>query len=263
MIEIILTFFIGIFIGSFLNVLIYRLPRNESIAYPPSHCPHCKHKIRIYDLFPIISYILLNGKCRNCKAHISLQYPVIEFITGVLFVLSFFHAQSISQAYDILFLVHLIFALVVSCSLLVIFMIDLRSGIIPFKVLVPAFAVTLLYLILTNSQELPLYLLSGLGAGGFFLLIFLFTKGRGMGFGDVVYAFFMGVLLGFPGIVAGLYIAFLTGAVISLVLIGKGLKKFHGDSIPFGPFLVFGTYIIFFWGDSILKIVNNILIHLP
>ncbi len=253
--------FFGLIVGSFLNVVIDRLPAGQSIAYPPSHCPHCRHKLAYYDLVPLFSFFYLKGKCRYCRVKISRYYPLIETATGALFVLTTFIA-----GLDI-------YLLFIISSLIIVFFIDLKYGIIPFKIIILSLAIitiryifvyfecvmskgiaSSLLLAMTSACEVSVlnYFLSGVGVFVVFLLLFLVTRGRGIGFGDVVFSLFMGYLLGFPKIVLGIYIAFLTGAIISLILVISRKKKFRGGIIPFGPFLVTGTVVSIFWGQIII-----------
>jgi len=260
---IVFIFLLGCIVGSFLNVVIDRLPNGQSIAYPPSHCPHCRHKLAYYDLVPLFSFFYLKGKCRYCKAKISRYYPLIEVVTGALFVLTTFIA-----GLDI-------YLLFIISSLMIVFFIDLKYGIIPFKVVGITLVVTTVYYLfinfscITNTDGIasPLrglamtngcptaifnYLFSGIGVFVVFLSLFLVTRGRGIGFGDVVFSLLMGYVLGSPKIVLGVYIAFLTGAIISLILVISRRKKFKGGVIPFGPFLVTGTVVSLFWGQIII-----------
>lgn len=250
-----LVFVFGLFFGSFLNVVIDRLPKGQSIVYPPSHCPHCKHRLVFYDLIPLFSFFYLNGKCRYCKAKISWYYPMIEAVTGVLFVTTFF-VSGLSLA-DVLsahifLLVYLLF--IISC-LVIVFFTDLKFGIIPFKIVVLALAIiSIRYFFLSFGEPGYIlgYLFSGIGVFSLFLLLFLVTRGRGIGFGDVVFSLLMGYVLGFPKIVLGVYISFLTGALISLILVLAKRKKLKGGIIPFGPFLVSATIVSLFWGQMII-----------
>src|SRR3989344_4261908 len=172
----------------------------------------------------------------------------------VLFVLTYLMIAQTSSMYYVASIkyVELIYYLFIVSVLIVIFFADLKYGLIPFVVIFPAIILSFLYFILNTQYLIPNHLYAALGASVFFLLIFLITRGRGMGFGDVVLAFFMGLLLGFPNIIVSLYVAFLTGTIISLILILGGKKKFFGSTIPFGPFLILGTYISLFWGDMIV-----------
>lgn len=256
--DLLLYFFIflfGTFIGSFLGVIIYRLPRGESIVRGRSHCDHCKKTLTALDLIPLFSFFFLRGKCRHCGARLSWFYPLVEIVTGTLFVLTVLLVQDNFQFSLANFQVQidLLFHLFIISCLIIIFFIDLKHSIIPFSIIFPAIIISLLYILFVESNVLGNHFFAGLGAFLFFLLLFLITRGRGMGFGDVVYVFFMGLLLGFPQIVVGLYIAFVSGAVVSLILVGLKLKKLKGGIIPFGPFLVLGTLITLFWGQAIIS----------
>jgi len=269
--EFFLLFFIlGTFIGSFLNVLIDRIPQEQSVVFGRSYCDSCKHKLSWIDLIPIVSFIMLNGKCRYCRKKISIYYPIVETTTGTLFVIVSYAILSnafMMWATDIPYIVATIYFLSIIASLITIFFIDLKYGIIPFIIVFFAVGMTFLwYLFLPFSHFSPQdtnfyaiqisdlfrYILSGIGSFAAFFLLFYATKGKGLGFGDVVYAFLMGLLLGFPRILLGLYIAFLTGAFISLILVLLKKKKLRGGTIPFGPFLVFGTVISIIWGQQII-----------
>ena len=253
-----MTFFIlflfGLFFGSFFNVVIDRLPREESILKGRSHCEYCKKTLVWNDLIPLVSYLTLKGRCRYCHKKLSIYYPFMELLTGILFGATYL---TIGQTN----LYSLVYMLFVISALEILFFIDLKYGLIPFAVVFPGVIISVLFLLLTSPLSFVSSLLSGLGAGGFFLAIFLFTKGKGMGFGDVVYAFWMGLLLGFPKIIMGLYIAFVLGAVISVLLVLMHRKKLKGGTVPFGPFLVFGTLIMLFWGDRFMQVVFRYILH--
>lgn len=270
-------FFIGAALGSFLNVIVDRLPRRESFLTGRSHCEHCRHKLFWYDLIPLFSYIALNGQCRYCKKQLSLYYPVVEATTGLAFVSLFafiYGADFISRMGDVSLFSVAVYLWVVLSALIVIFFVDLKYGIIPFSVVSFTFLLSVVWYfisptlvispveigIIGSGKSFLNHLFSAIGAFASFLFLFLITRGRGLGFGDVVYVFLMGFLLGFPKIVIGLYIAFLSGAVISFLLVILGRKKFSGGTIPFGPFLVSGTVISLFWGDKILAMAMAFLL---
>lgn len=243
-----------------MNVLIYRLPKNLSIL-GRSFCPYCKKPIGWYDNIPFVSFVMLGGKCRNCYSPILIQYPLVELLTGGLFVFVFLLLGIRNQGSGIVDLINLGYYLFIVSALLVVFFIDLRHGIIPDKIIFPSILISAIYLFLIHNPALPagrplfmVHLLSAFGSFGFFLLLYLITRGRGMGFGDVKLSFLMGLFLGFPKIVIALYIAFLTGAAVSLILVLWGKKKFFGGTVPFGPFLVLGTIISAFWGNLILAV---------
>lgn len=250
-------FLIGLFIGSFLNVLIDRLPRGETIL-GRSHCENCHRTLRWYDLLPLVSFAFTRGKCRYCHTRLSYQYPFMELFTGVSFVLVLLFTLNNSVSFGGNFMVIILFNLSVVSSLIVIFFADLKYKIIPDEVLIFLGVVTFLWLIFTSPDLFFQNLLTGLGAFLFFLFIFLLTRGRGMGFGDVKFAFLIGLLLGFPQAPIALYVAFLTGGLVGIILIlwkKKGMKS----EVPFGPFLVFGTVISFFFSPFIIPVIAGLL----
>ncbi|MBI2404704.1 prepilin peptidase [Candidatus Gottesmanbacteria bacterium] len=232
------AFFLGMSVGSFLNVLIDRLPKGESVLVGRSHCDWCKKNLRWDELIPLFSWIIQAGRCRRCHKRLSIQYPLIELTSGILFIIGFQQTQIIPFLF-------------VSCSLLVIFVADLKYQIIPDSMVVVGVLGALIGFI---GQIRPIgllpYLASAAGAAGFFLLLWLVTRGRGMGFGDVKLAFFLGLLLGFPGIVIALYAAFLTGALVGVILILLRKKTIKG-SVAFGPFLIIGAIVATLWTDQI------------
>ena len=258
------VFLIGLFVGSFLNVLVDRLPRDESVIGGRSHCDKCKKILKLYDLIPLFSFLYLRGKCRYCRTPLSFYYPVVEMTTGALFVLAlkFTSEESLRNTSEVAegllrggsldFVIAGYYLFIIS-SLIVIFFTDLKYGIIPDKIIFPAIIISFSYLILNTQYLILPHILSAVGASLFFLALFLITKGRGMGFGDVKFSFLMGLVLGFPGIAIALYIAFLTGALIGCILIVWKKKKLSGTKIPFGPFLVFGTVIALFFGEGIMQ----------
>ena len=256
-----LVFIFGLAIGSFLNCLIYRLEKEESIL-GRSYCPNCKHTLSWKDLFPVLSYIFLSGKCRYCKDGISFKYPLIEVITGLIFLLIFSYQFSISNQFSIVQFLNILFLFYVVSSFIVIFAYDLKHYIIPDKVLIPAIVVTFLYQLFFNSNFLFFSaLLSAIGASLFFLFIFIISKGNWIGFGDVKLAILLGLILGFPAILVGLFLAFFLGALVGLVLIifsKKGLKS----QVPFAPFLILGTVLAMFFGKDIVSWYINFFIIL-
>ena len=251
-------FIFGIAVGSFLNILVDRIPRGENSIKGRSPCAFCKHKISWRALFPLLSFLSLNGKCRYCHHKLSVYYPIVELTTGMLFVITLF-VQTQTGIWNLEFgiwnIAGLIYYLLIISVFIVIFFTDLKYGIIPFFAVAFGVLVWLIFSLLTTNYSLLTSVYSGIGAFLAFLLLFLVTRGRGMGFGDVVYVFLMGLILGFPKIIMGLYIAFITGAVVSLILVGLKLKKLKGGTIPFGPFLVIGTIISLFWGNFLISLV--------
>ncbi|MFH1841327.1 MAG: prepilin peptidase [Candidatus Nealsonbacteria bacterium] len=238
-----LYFFIfGLIVGSFLNCVIYRLQEGKSFLFSRSSCPHCNHKLSWQDLIPVFSFLILKGKCRYCKKKISLQYPLVEFSTGILFVL-IFNLVAIGP--------HLFYYLLISCFLVVIFVYDLKHYIIPDKVIYPAIFFAFIFLFYQPLVFKNL-IFSAISAAGFFLAIVLISKGRWMGIGDIKLAFLMGIFLGWPNIAIALFLAFFIGAIIGVGLILKKKKSLKSE-LPFGPFLVLGTFIALFWGEKIIN----------
>lgn len=250
-----LLFILGLSVGSFLNVVIDRVPKKESIIKKRSYCDKCKKALAWFDLIPLLSFIVLGGKCRYCHYRISLYNPLVELTTGVLFIYTFLY-QSLPipdlNLLSILSSIETFYIFFIMSSLIVIFFTDLKYGIIPNSVLILSVIVSVLYLFFIHSSLFITHVFSAIGAFLFFLLIFLVTRGRGIGFGDVKLSFLLGLFLGFPKIVVALYLAFLTGALISAILVLWGKKRFFGGTVPFGPFLVLGTLISLFWGEDIL-----------
>lgn len=255
--------FFGLFFGSFLNVVVDRLPRNESIVKGRSHCEACKKTLAWYDLIPVFSYLFLRGACRYCHARLSSYYLISELVTSLLFALTFWllvHGDIRLTLSSINDYVIVLYHFVLLACLLIIFFIDLKFGIIPDKIVLPLAALTAIYVIVISPHVLTNHVLTAVGACVFFLIIVLATRGRGMGLGDVKFAFVMGLILGFPNIITALYIAFLTGALISLILVLTGKKRLKGGSIPFGPFLVLGLYLSIFLGETIQQLAMRILL---
>ncbi len=272
-------FIIGSVIGSFLNVLIDRIPKGQSPLGGRSYCDKCKKTLKWYDLIPLFSYICLKGKCRFCKTHISFYYPLVELITGLIFVITFFYLNGLRftnfdfgnylefRISDLEFILSYIYYLLILSSFIVIFFTDIKYGIIPDKIVYSAIIISTIYHlpsiiyspVVNNQSSMPNALLSGLGALIFFFILFIATKGRGMGFGDVKLAFLLGVILGFPKILVAFYLAFLTGAICGIILIVWGKKKLKGGTIPFGPFLIIGAVLSLIFGEKIFRLASPLL----
>jgi len=234
-------FVLGVCIGSFLNCAIYRMESKKSLS-GRSFCPHCKHTLSWQDLFPVFSFLFLGGKCRYCHKSISWQYPAVELSTGILFVLCF-NLQNI---------IYSIFLLIIISCLIVVFVYDLKHYLIPDKILFPAVMITLVYRSVENISSVSNFLIAAIIAAGFFLLIFLISKGRAMGFGDVKLAVLMGLLLGMPNIFLALFLAFFFGAIIGIILMVLQKKSLKSE-IPFGPFLIIGTFIAILYGEQLVN----------
>lgn len=247
-----LIFLFGLCMGSFLHALADRLVKEEPFVNERSHCDHCNKTLQWYELVPLFSFLSQKGKCRHCHTQLTYYYPVTEVGTGILFTLLF-----------ILFplLPTFIFLLLIASLLLCIAIADAKYGLIPFPLVILGVVITLIYFVFFHQEYLLLFFITGIVTSLGFFLIFAVTKGKGMGFGDVVYAFLMGFLLGFPGVLIGLYMAVLTGAGVSSILILLKKKKLRGDTIAFGPFLVLGTIITLLWSSEILSFISRYILY--
>lgn len=274
----IISFIFGSVIGSFLNVLIYRLEASKSPNYRGSasivggrsYCPHCKHQIRWYYNIPILSFMILRGKCRDCHSKISFQYPLIEFSVGILFIIIYFLTEARITNQELKRECFNIFLLLDSCFLILVYLLTVFSGlfailvydfkhyIIPNKILYPLIALVVVSNLFQVSmptgrqvsfshQQFVLSLLIPL----FFLSLIILSKGKWMGMGDVKLAFFMALFLGWPNILVAVFAAFWLGTLVSLPLLMFG-KKGLKSQIPFGPFLIAGTFLAYFWGGQII-----------
>lgn len=259
--ELIYTFVIlvvGLAVGSFIGAFTYRFPKGISVAQGRSFCPHCKAKIVWYDNIPILSYLFLGGKCRNCGGKISLRYPAIEGAVALGFLYLYTFPCS-PGSYEIACIwnnslggAYLPFIFFVFSVLVTIFVIDLESQTIPDSLVFTLFVTTSLILILNQNLNLFIHLASGFVAALFLLFLFLITRQKGMGLGDVKLALFAGTFLGFPGSLTWLFASFIMGAIVGLLLILVKKASF-GKHIPFGPFLVVSFFIVLVLGDSLLN----------
>lgn len=236
----IIIFLFGIVIGSFLNVLIYRLPLHENITTERSHCMACGRQLKWYDLVPLFSYICLLGRCRYCKTKLSIQYPLIELLNGTGYVL-IFAVKGISSA-------SVLYSLCFSV-LIVISIIDWRTFEIPFGLNVCIFILGMVNVIL-NPDNIPDYLIGFISVSGFLLLLYLITKGRGIGGGDIKLMAAAGFLIGWRLILLSLGLGCVIGSVIHLLLM-----KFYGKErvLAFGPYLSVGIVISMVAGNQMIN----------
>ena len=241
MLPAVFVFFFGLLIGSFLNVCIWRLPREESIIRPGSHCPACSTVLGARDLVPVLSWLFLRGKCRFCGVKISARYPAVELLTGGLFLVTYLH-YGLTPG--------LVAALVFSSFMVAITFIDLDHQIILDGMLALLAVCGLGLQLWTGSVGLVSMLIGAFVGGGLLLLLAILSRG-GMGGGDVKFAAALGFWLGWPGILLGLFLGFVLGGLISLLLLVTGLRG-RKDFIPFGPFIAIGAWIALLYGRRIL-----------
>jgi len=243
----IISIILGAMVGSFLNVCIYRLPKEESIIWPRSHCPTCKKMIRFYDNIPLISYLLLRGRCRYCKGPISLQYPLVEGITALssLFLIIKF-GPSLSYLFYFAFV----------AALIAITVIDLYHQIIPDGISLPGIGVGLLAsLVIPQITFFNSLMGILLGGGSLFLVATLYEwifKREGMGGGDVKLLAMIGAFLGWKAVILTILLSSLIGSttgILIMILKGKDFKY----AIPFGPFLSMGAVIALFYGENLIR----------
>lgn len=260
-----ILFCLGLIIGSFLNVVIYRLEdKKRKSLNGRSFCPHCRKTLKWYDMFPVLSWFLLRGRCRHCKKEISVQYPLVELSSGLVFsLIGIFFLQS--DVLTSLNLVNLVFWLFFASGLIVIFVYDLKRQIIPNEIIYTILVAGLVYVGVNTflGGNLPYlfdHLLSGLFAGAFFYLIasltLLLLKKEGMGGGDIKLVTFMGLILGWQNVLVSLYVAFILGAIVGSIGLLANKKKI-GSKIPFGPFLVVGTFIGLLLGGYLIRFYIN------
>jgi leader peptidase (prepilin peptidase)/N-methyltransferase len=245
----VLAVLFGLLVGSFLNVVIDRLPEGRSLLHPPSHCQACSTRLKAADLIPVVSYLALRGRCRYCQAKISLRSPLVELLTGTAFGLLFFF---IGPSWE------LAVAIFYFCLLVVIFFIDLERELILNWLVYPAVVIALILSLFSEQISgsvltIPSFGDALLGAGiGFvlFLVIALVSRG-GMGMGDVKMAALMGAMLGYPVVLAAVFLAVIGGGLISVLLLVFKVKG-RKEGIPFGPFLALGTLAALFWGRALI-----------
>lgn len=260
-----LFFIFGASIGSFLNVLIDRPIKQESIL-GRSHCDYCQKNLSWIDLFPILSFLFLKGKSRCCNKKLSFQYPLVELITGLSYLLIFNSQFSVFKEFSIFsfqFLKLISLLGIISC-LIVIFVSDFKYHLISDWILLALFVFSILFhligLLVEHAQPLQFiifYIISGLIISFPIWLIYFISKERAMGLGDVYLSAIIGFLLGWKEGFLALYIAFLLGAIFGLMLIFLKMKKLK-SKIAFGPFIVIGTITMLFWGEKVIEIIKRL-----
>ncbi len=239
-----IVFLFAAFIGSFINVCIYRIPREESIVFPGSHCPHCQKDIASYDLVPLVSWLWLRGKCRYCGAPISIRYPSVELLTGILVTMVYL---KFSLSYSFFFGSYLVLLLIIMTF------IDLDYQMIPdgLNVLVATGGVAhYLFMWFINGTPSTSILQIGLGVllgGGLFLLIAIVSNG-GMGGGDIKLMAALGLWFEWKSMLLLMFLSFTIGGILSIILLltGKATRK---QMVPFGPFIAIGAIVTLLFGE--------------
>jgi leader peptidase (prepilin peptidase)/N-methyltransferase len=257
----------GFAIGSFLNVVIHRIPREESIVFPNSRCPECGTAIRPYDNIPVLSYLVLRGRCRNCRTSISARYPAVEALTGLLFALTFVHdGLTLALPFDLVFV----------AALLALVFIDAEHMILPDVITLPGLALALICRALVPNLYGLDFMTGGLlagwppwavslfgalfgaaiGGGSLWLIGWLWERLRGveaMGLGDVKMMFMVGALLGWPRTVLTIFLAVIAGSVAGIGVMAYRRERNMQMLLPFGIFLGLGALVSLFFGDQIIK----------
>lgn len=236
LIPYVVIFIFGTVIGSFLNVCIYRMPLHESIVSAPSHCMTCGSKLRWYDMVPVFSYIVLGGKCRNCKAKISVQYPVVEALNGILYVvICAVHGVNVMS---------LVYCLMAS-ALVTLSVIDWRTYEIPqgINVFLAVLGVAATVLDRMNLKE---HLIGGVCVSGFLGLLYLVSRGRAIGGGDIKLMAACGLILGWQKILLAFLLGCIIGSVVHLI---RMKVSGTGHMLAMGPYLSAGIFLAALWGD--------------
>ncbi|HLO27352.1 MAG TPA: prepilin peptidase [Geobacteraceae bacterium] len=241
-----LVFILGAVVGSFLNVCIYRLPKGGSVVFPPSHCPACSRKIAFYDNIPLVSYLLLGGKCRSCRTPISFQYPLVEFINALLALLLFLKF-GLTLSFAVLFLF--------CAAMVVITFIDLEHFIIPDVISLPGIVLGFVCSFFIPQLGWQNSLIGIIAGGGSLYLVAtgyqLVTGKEGMGGGDIKLLAMMGAFFGWKAIPFIIFTSSLVGSVIG-VMVMVVQKKDSKLAIPFGPFLALGAILYIFFGSQVI-----------
>lgn len=249
----IFIFVLGAIVGSFLNVVILRLNTGWSIVSGRSKCVRCNKNLSWYELIPVFSFLGLRGKCKDCKAPISFQYPVIELTTAIVFIILYTKVFLV-QGFNFLSLTSFLGSAILASLLIVILVYDFKHKIIPNKIVYP-FIVFALASILWKAIFVPgfvavPFLLAGFVLAAPFLLIWLFSKGKAMGFGDVKLALGMGFVVGLSASLAVFLLSFWIGAIVGLFLIALSRASLK-TQVPFAPFMILAFFIVTTWGVTI------------
>lgn len=235
-------FLAGLILGSFLNVVIVRLPKKESLWSPSSHCRSCHSEIPWYDNIPLLSFIWLKGRCRNCGEPIGWRYPVVEALTGVSWGFAVSHLGLTLQLLPALLLISILVVLTV---------IDLEHQLLPDRITLPGIVLGWLSNLFTGQVSIVNALLGSLVGGGIFYLIVILSRG-GMGGGDIKLGAMLGAFFGWKLTLVSIFLAVFAGGLVAAGVLLTGRKK-RKDPLPFGPFLALGGLVTLFWGEELLR----------
>lgn len=241
-----LIFLYGLIIGSFLNVCIYRIPRRQSISLPSSYCPNCSASLKWYDLVPVFSFIAQGGRCRYCREKISPKYLIIELLNPIIYLMIYNKFS---------FTLEFFFYTIIFSLLIIITLIDLEYMIIPDILVILILVITIMYklasyIFYNNSLGFLNSILGLVLSSSLIIIIIIVSKGA-MGWGDVTLIGSLGFILGLKNIFLTIFLSFLLGAIISVILLATKIKG-RKDPIPFGPFIVLGFFITLFWGNQLI-----------
>ena len=279
------TFILGLFVGSFLNVVSDRSVRGEGFLKGRSHCDKCGKSLSTAELVPLLSYVSQKGKCKHCRVKLSKYYPISELLTGISFVGVAYYLDIFAQNGDFYKIILFVYMIVMISFYIVLFLTDVKKKLLPDKIIEPAILFSILFLVINlvltagiayyqlSSSQFGKYLLeagflnlqlagivknmfvtfaSAFVLAGFFWILTQIKDGEAMGRGDIKLAFLIGIVNGFPGNILAIFLGFLFGAVISILLIIVGRKTMK-DTVPFGPFLILGSVVALIWGKQLLN----------
>lgn len=251
--EEVIVIILGLIFGSFLNVVIHRMPLEQSIVKPRSFCPECGKAVRSYDNIPVLSYIFLLGKCRDCRTPIPIRYPLVEIFISFTFWYSYRSAE-----YGI---VHLIFTLIFLLVLVALCLIDLKHMILPDELTIGGSILFLIYSFFNPEVSTVEALLTAIGVTLLFLGMYVFyikvRKLEGLGQGDIKMVFLLGIFLGVKKLIVTILLASFSGLAVGIIIIIIKKKDFK-YALPFGTFLSIGGIVSYFFGDSVLAIISSL-----
>lgn len=274
--DIILVLIFGLVIGSFLNVVILRTKKGASAMRGRSACEKCERKLTAGDLIPILSFVILRGKCRSCSTALTLQYPLVEAGTGILFVLAYvslFPSGITTQTFAITQFINLMALMFFLGVLIVLFVYDLRWFLVPMNIVVPAIVFAYLFNSIYHSSSIACigaftpscllqiswiqYAFAALLGGLFFYAQYIVSRGTWVGEGDIYLGLLVGAMVGFPMVLVALFIAYMIGAFVSLFLI-LGFRFTMKSAVPFGPFLAIGAALVLLFHDPLILIIQKL-----